>query len=69
MATGDGEGCFLAIVVAVGMLVFGVMLYIRGRSDEMHKWELIVVERCAAEWYADPKTGVKELKWKCGEVQ
>lgn len=46
----------------------GISCYLRGCIDGRVAVENIAIERGACEWYADPKTGVKELKWKCGEV-
>lgn len=69
MSRSDNDGCLVIIVVALGMISIGAMTYCRGRYDEACHWESKMIEMSIAEWYADPKTGEKQLKYKCGEVR
>ena len=69
MSRSDNDVCMVIIIMALGMLSIGAMTYCRGRDDEAKHWESKMIEMSIAEWYADPKTGEKQLKYKCGEVQ
>lgn len=59
--------CTASFVFAFSTVV-GIICYARGCSDGQSRMKELAIQNGAAEWYADPKTGVKELRWKCGEV-
>jgi len=65
----NNGGCFLVCFFCIIAAIFVLTGFAIGFRMERNRWESMVTERGIAEWYADPKTGEKQLKYKCGEVR
>ena len=68
MTHSNADGCLPILAAVFGMLAVGVMAYALGRYEEAHYWESKMIEMGIAEWHADPKTGVRGLKYKVEEA-
>lgn len=69
MSKDDRDTAFIIFSALFTSAVIGVMCYARGFCDSAEHWQQQIIDHGAAEWYADPKTGERELRWKCGEVK
>lgn len=61
--------CAFLLAVVTATAFIAVLIFDSGKRESDAEWQDELTRRGVCEWYADPKTGVRELKWKCGEVE